>query len=91
MSRDEALSFFKGVDPVPNSDRERRLMERGEQTRDEQVRPDNPYDSQAIAIKGAARCWAPCPALAAFSFASFPAYVSEVNALSLPLALPIGK
>ena len=30
MSRDEALSFFKGVDPVPNSDRERRLMERGE-------------------------------------------------------------
>ena len=32
MSRDEALSFFKGVDPMPDSDRERRLMERGERT-----------------------------------------------------------
>ena len=37
MSRDEILAFFKGVDPVPDSDRERRLMERGEQTRDEQT------------------------------------------------------
>lgn len=30
VSRDEILAFFKGVDPVPDSDRERRLMERGE-------------------------------------------------------------
>ena len=35
VSRDEVLSFFKGVGPVPDSDRERRLMERGEQTLDE--------------------------------------------------------
>ena len=32
MSRDEILAFFKGVDPMPDSDRERRLMERGERT-----------------------------------------------------------
>ncbi len=30
VSRDDILAFFKGVDPVPDSDRERRLMERGE-------------------------------------------------------------
>lgn len=37
MSRDEILAFFKGVDPMPDSDRKRGLMERGEQTRDEQT------------------------------------------------------
>lgn len=31
MSRDDILAFFKGVDPVPDSDRERRLMERGDE------------------------------------------------------------
>ena len=32
MSRDEILAFFKGVDPMPDFDRERRLMGRGERT-----------------------------------------------------------
>ena len=35
VSRDEMFAIFKGVDSVPGSERERRLMERGEQTLDE--------------------------------------------------------
>lgn len=37
VTRDEILSLSKSVDPVPDSDRERRLMERGEQTLDERA------------------------------------------------------
>ena len=48
MSRDEILAFFKGVDPVPDSDRERRLMERGEQTRDEQTLDEQTLCERAL-------------------------------------------